>query len=378
MRVMEGGVEIEVPGEQTAGVEESVFYNPRQELNRDLTIAALRAFADREPRARRYLDAMTASGIRGLRAAVDGWDVTCCDLEPDAIDLAEANLERAGFELGVDAEVVHRNVNALMHDAVFDVIDLDPYGTPMPFADAAFARCRHLVCVTATDTAPLCGAHQQSGMRSYGSVPQNTEYHPEMGVRTLLSGLARSAARFDVGVTPLVTHATSHYVRTFLELERKRTAADGTLEHLGFLAHCEDCLFRTTSPGMTPSTGLPVETCPHCAGTRLLVAGPLWLGPINDPAFVADVHSRLPDSFGTAKQGRKLLATLEDELHEPTHYDQHKLCKKWGLSANAMADFLGDLEAAGYQTSPAHYSGTAFKTDANVSEIRAATAPGLE
>jgi len=163
MRVMEGGVEIEVPGEQTAGVEESVFYNPRQELNRDLTIAALRAFADREPRARRYLDAMTASGIRGLRAAVDGWDVTCCDLEPDAIDLAEANLERAGFELGVDAEVVHRNVNALMHDAVFDVIDLDPYGTPMPFADAAFARCRHLVCVTATDTAPCVGPTSKAG-----------------------------------------------------------------------------------------------------------------------------------------------------------------------------------------------------------------------
>ncbi|UTF54523.1 tRNA (guanine(26)-N(2))-dimethyltransferase [Natronosalvus rutilus] len=378
MRVTEGGVEFEVPGEQTEGVEESVFYNPRQELNRDLTIAVLRAFRERQPRARRYLDAMTASGVRGLRAAVDGWDVTCCDREPEAVDLASENLERAGFELGVDAEVVHRNVNALMHDAVFDVIDLDPYGTPMPFADAAFARCRHLVCVTATDTAPLCGAHFRSGIRSYGAVPRNTEYHTEMGVRTLLSGLARSAARFDVGVTPLLTHATSHYVRTFLELDRKPTAADANLEELGFLVHCEDCLYRESALGLAPAADLSFEMCPNCAGGRMLAAGPLWLGPMRDHEFVVDVRDRIPDEFGTAETGRALLETLEAELDEPTYYDQHKLCKNWGLPANAMADFLADLESAGYDTSKTHYGGTTFKTDAHVGKILEATRENLD
>ena len=377
MRVTEGGVELEVPGEQTEGVEESVFYNPRQELNRDLTIATLRAFRDRKPSARRYLDAMTASGVRGLRAAVDGWDVTCCDREPDAVALARSNLERAGFDLGHDAEVVHRNASALMHDAVFDAIDLDPYGTPMPFADAAFARCRHLVCVTATDTAPLCGAHFKSGMRSYGAVPRNTEYHTEMGIRTLLSALARSAARFDVGVTPLLSYTKSHYVRTFLELDRKPTAADATLEELGFLVHCEDCLYREHAFGLAPSSNLARQRCPNCEGERLLVAGPLWLGQMQDRAFVADVRDRIPDAFETADEGRALLSTLEGELETPTHYDQHKLCKAWGLSANAMADFLADLEAAGFRTSPAHYGGTAFKTDADVGEILEATEENL-
>ncbi|MCU4752506.1 tRNA (guanine(26)-N(2))-dimethyltransferase [Halobacteria archaeon AArc-curdl1] len=377
MRVTEGGVEFEVPGEQTEGVEEAVFYNPRQELNRDLTIAALRAFRERQPAARRYLDAMTASGVRGLRAAVDGWDVTCCDREPEAVSLATENLERAGFELGRDVAVEARNANALMHDNVFDVVDLDPYGTPMPFADAAFARCRHLVCVTATDTAPLCGAHFNSGMRSYGAVPRNTEYHPEMGVRILLSALARSAARFDVGVTPILTHATSHYVRTFLELERKPTAADRTLEQLGFLVHCEDCLYREHAHGLAPDSTLPLETCPNCGGSRVLVAGPLWLAGMQDRQFVADVRERIPDAFDTASKGRRLLETLEGELDTPTHYDQHKLCKNWTLSANAMDEFLGDLEAAGYDASPAHYSGTAFKTDAHVDEILEATKANL-
>ena len=39
-----------------------------------------------------------------------------------------------------------------------------------------------------------------------------------------------------------------------------------------------------------------------------------------------------------------------------------------------MDDFLADLRAAGYEASRAHYHGTAFKTDASVEEIRAATA----
>ena len=370
MRVTEGGIELEVPAEQTEGVEESVFYNPRQELNRDLTIATLRAYREREPRAESYLDAMTASGVRGVRAAADGWEVTCCDRNPEAVELARENLERNDCA----GTVVHRDTNALMHESLFDVIDLDPYGTPIPFADAAFANCRNLVCVTATDTAPLCGAHFQSGIRSYGAVPRNTDYHAEMGVRILLSALARTAARYDVGVTPLLTYASSHYVRTVLELTHRATAADVTLEELGYLAHCEDCLYREAQPGLIAD---PLERCPECEGDRVLVAGPVWLGSIRDRPFVDAVRAQLTAEFGTATKARELLETLTAELDEPTHYDQHKLCKQWGLSANAMDAFLADLRGAGYDASRAHYGGTTFKTDATVGEIRAATAGNL-
>ena len=372
MRVTEGGIDLEVPGEQTEGIEEAVFYNPRQELNRDLTIATLRAYRDREERAETYLDAMTASGVRGVRAAADGWDVTCCDVDEEAIELARANLERN--DLADDVRVEHRDVAALMHEEPFDVIDLDPYGTPMPFADAAFAGCRDLVCVTATDTAPLCGAHFDSGVRSYSAIPRNTDYHPEMGVRILLSALARSGARFDVGVDPILTHATSHYVRTYLELEHKATSADAAVDELGHVYHCEDCLYREADPGLIAD---PLETCPHCEGSRMLAAGPVWLGPIRDRAFVTAVRAEIPYQFDTAKRARELCDTLAAELDTPTHYDQHKLCRNWGVSANAMDEFLADLRAAGFDASRAHYGGTTFKTDASVGEIRAATADSL-
>jgi tRNA (guanine26-N2/guanine27-N2)-dimethyltransferase len=79
--------------------------------------------------------------------------------------------------------------------------------------------------------------------------------------------------------------------------------------------------------------------------------------------------------MGTAKRARKLLDTLESELDRPTHYDQHKLAKRWGRSASAMDEFLEELRAAGYEASRTHYGGTTLKTTADVGEIEAATAP---
>jgi tRNA (guanine26-N2/guanine27-N2)-dimethyltransferase len=366
MRVTEGAVEVEVPEQDGEGVGDGVFYNPTQELNRDVTVAVLRAYGDREPRAESYLDATAASGIRGVRAAAEGWTVTCADTDPDAVALCEANLARNDLQ----GAVVGRDANALMHESYFDVVDVDPFGTPIPFADAAMQGTRNLLCVTATDTAPLCGAHFESGVRSYGAVPRNTEYHAEMGVRILLSALVRTAARYDVAATPLVTHATKHYVRTYLELDRGAKKADDALGRLGHVYHCERCLRRETDTGLLAD---PPAECPNC-GNGVQTAGPVWLGRTHDEDFLATVRQAVDDGMGTATRARDLLATLGAELDVPTHYDQHRLCKRWGRSVSAMSDFLERLRSAGYDASRTHYGGTTFKTTAPVTDVRAVTA----
>ena len=369
MRVTEGSVEVEVPEQADAGIGDEVFFNPVQELNRDLTVAVLRAYAEREPRAESYLDAMTASGVRALRAAHEGWDVTAADTDAEAVFLARENAARNGL----DVDVRERDANALMYDTTHDVIDLDPFGTPVPFADAAFSNARDLVCVTATDTAPLCGAHFESGVRSYGAVPRNTDYHPEMGLRVLCSAMVRTAARYDTAARPVCSHVSRHYARTYLELDGRATKADECIDELGYVHHCEDCLTRNHEFGLIAH---PPDVCPACESERLVTAGPLWLGPVRDREFVTRVADHVDDGMGEAARARRTLDTLEAELDRPTHYDQHRLCKEWTRSAPAMDDFLADLRAAGFEASRAHYHGTAFKTDASVTEIREATGAG--
>jgi tRNA (guanine26-N2/guanine27-N2)-dimethyltransferase len=362
MQVREGGVEIEVPEERhgaSEGAGPGVFYNPVQELNRDITVGVLRAVADD---CDSYLDAMTASGIRAVRAADAGYDVTGCDIDTDAVALARQNLDANGL----DGDVAHRNVNAHMHESSHDVVDLDPFGTPIPFADAAFRSAKRYVCVTATDTAPLCGAHFESGVRSYGAVPRNTEFHSEVGLRVLLSALIRTAARYDIAARPVLSHVSSHYVRTYLELEGGAKAANDQIDQLGYLDHCQQCLWRDHERTLIAD---PTEECPNC-GQSTWTAGAIWLGSAHDADFVERVASEIPASFGEATKAHRLLDTIADELHQPTHYDQHKLYKRWGEPNIAMDDFLAALRDAGHEASRAHYGGTTFKTDADVVAIR--------
>jgi tRNA (guanine26-N2/guanine27-N2)-dimethyltransferase len=364
MQVREGEVTVAVPEERhgaSEGAGSAVFYNPVQELNRDVTVGFLRAVADD---CDSYLDAMTASGIRAVRAAAAGYDVTACDVDGEAVALARRNL--AANDLA--GAVRHRNVNAHMHEHHHDVVDLDPFGTPVPFADAAFRSADRYVCVTATDTAPLCGAHFESGVRSYATVPRNTEFHPEMGLRVLLSAMVRTAARYDLAARPVLSHVSSHYVRTYLELESGARAADSLVERLGYVDHCQQCLWRAAETGLIAA---PVEDCPNC-GQSTWTAGPIWLGPNHDADFVDEVAGAIPPTFGTAEEATNLLSTVAGELHEPTHYDQHRLYKRWSEPAVAMDEFLEALRAAGFAATRAHYGGTTFKTDASVDEIREA------
>ncbi|MFC6837163.1 tRNA (guanine(26)-N(2))-dimethyltransferase [Halomarina ordinaria] len=367
MEVSEGAVVVEVPEQPDHGAGDVVFFNPKQELNRDVTVAALRAHRESDHgRGRTYLDATAASGVRGVRAAAEGWEVTCTDIDPEAVELARANLARNDL----DGEVARRNANAHMHEARYDVVDVDPFGTAIPFADAAFNSATELVCVTATDTAPLCGAHFQSGVRKYGAIPRNTDYHAEMGLRILLSALARTAARYDVGVTPVLSHATRHYVRTYLRVSGRATDANAALDELGYLYHCPECLYREHDPGLVAD---PLDDCPNCGGEQVLTAGPVWLGRAHDPAFVAATRAHVTEEMGTAKRARRLLDALEGELDVPTHYDQHVLSKRWGISAIGMDEFLERLHDAGHEASRSHFGGTTVKTTADVEEIRRAT-----
>ena len=367
MYVEEGDVTVEVPEQPDAGVGDAVFFNPDQELNRDVTVATLRTLREESlvPETPSYLDATAATGVRGVRAAAAGYDATLCDRDPDAVALCEANLTRNDLA----GEVVHRDANAYMHESGHDVVDVDPFGTPIPFADAAFRSARSVVAVTATDTAPLCGAHFHSGVRSYSAVPRNTEYHAEMGLRVLTSALVRTAARYDLAARPLLSHASDHYARTYLSLESGATPANEAIDDLGYVHHCPDCLYREHERGLVAD---PPDACPNCGGSTV-AAGPLWLAGLHDAEFVRTVRSRVGEEMGTAETARDMLATVADELDRPTHYDQHRLCKAWGRPATAMADFLDALRAAGHEASRTHYGGTTFETDADVARIRSVT-----
>lgn len=351
----------------------SVFYNPEMELNRDINVATTAAFVERLlsgkkiPREDiRYVDAFSASGIRGLRIAGEvGIRAVMNDWSADAFELIKENIKINGLEERTLA--TRKSANVLLHEKKFHIVDVDPFGTPSPFLDAASASVLSLLSVTATDTAPLCGAHLNSGIRKYAAVPLNTEYHSEMGLRILLGACARELAKHEKGMLPLLSHVTRHYVRTYLEIIPGARQADRTLRSMGFSVHCQTCGFRG------PVYGLAVhieKECPVCRA-RTQIAGPLWLGPFREPGFCNETISELEaHPLNTKDKAKKLIALCRDELDIPMFYDQHVICKELGVSATGIETLVEAIKAHGFEASRTHFSGTSFRTDAPIDKIK--------
>lgn len=140
------------------------FYNPKMMLCRDIGVAMTSALGIDE-----YLDALSASGIRGMRVAreVGTERVTLNDFDPRAVQLMQRNVARNDL----DCMITDKDANVLMHQEHFQAIDLDPFGSPSPYLSAASRSARSYLFITATDTAPLCGAHLKSGIRKYMARP---------------------------------------------------------------------------------------------------------------------------------------------------------------------------------------------------------------
>jgi len=359
--VKEGTTTVLVPVQDTAAQfppgSGPVFFNRKMELNRDATVLLLPLLEPSD-----YLDAMGATGIRGLRVAGEcGIPATIADRDPGAIGLIERNREHTGLPV----TIVQRDVNALLSEQSFDAVDLDPFGTPAWVADAAVRGCRRFLFVTATDTAPLCGAHLKAGIRRYGAVPMNTEYHSEVGLRILLGFMVRETVKYDRGVKPLLCYAREHFFRLHLRLLRGARAADETLKHLGFIHQCRKCPYRGEQPGLLAHD----RTCPEC-GEPLQPIGPLWLGNIHDDETVDRMIAALPSrELGTKKDLLPLLATCRSELPTSSFYDYHRLAKSLRCSPPDIGEVLSRIRAAGFEATRTHFSGYGIRTEAPLAVI---------
>ena len=334
---------------------EGVFFNPRMRLNRDIGVAMVRALGISE-----YLDGLSASGIRGLRAAgeVGVEKVTLNDVSPVAYQCILRNIARNDLQR---CEACCYNANALMHERHFEAVDLDPFGSPSPFLSAASRSALSYLFVTATDTAPLCGAHLKSGIRKYMALPVKTDYHREMGARILLGLAARELARLDKAMEPLLTHATEHYVRTYLRVLHGAKLADHCLEKIGFIEHCFACgNFRALAEPRT-------EPCTNCGG-RTVLAGPLWLGKIQDRRTI---EMAVPYVDEMNKSARKLLESCCNEEDVPMYYDHHRLCRRLSITPKKVDELVMALRESGWKASRTHFTGIGIKTDAGVKDVEA-------
>lgn len=67
-------------------------------------------------------------------------------------------------------------------NVLFDIIDLDPYGSVVPFLDAAVESIRDggLLCITCTDTKVTCGPDISKCYYYYGTTRSRVQHFNEV------------------------------------------------------------------------------------------------------------------------------------------------------------------------------------------------------
>lgn len=349
VEVVEGGTPLVVPAVHSSGGPGKrvgrVFFNSQMAFNRDVSVMFLRARPVRSA-----LDAMSGTGARAVRWAreVGGIDITANDRDPEAVAYIDANIALNGA--GDTCRASHDDLRCLLARRAYDLVDLDPFGTPVPFVPAAVqaVKRRGVLAVTATDTAPLSGTYPRKCLRRYGARSVRSPFGHETGLRILIGHLAREAAKEDRGVRCLLSFYADHYFRAYLEMEEGGAAADGALARLGHIEH-------------DPATGRAAigEATPRSAG-------PLWLGPLHDPEVLGRMSA--DDALAEPGRCRKYLELWRSEVDVPFFYENDELSSLLGISPPRMDVLLKRMGRAG-KVSRTHFSPTAFRTDLDLQSV---------
>ncbi|KAJ2000807.1 RNA methyltransferase tRNA(m5U54)methyltransferase [Coemansia sp. RSA 2322] len=386
-----------------------VFYNPVQQFNRDMSIAAIKTWRDiaREAKMERFnkstnpvkvapatkftiLEALAASGLRSVRYAKEIEDIDYIltnDLLPDAVESIKRNahfngisqnLVRANQGDAVSVMYAHRDKSP------FDVVDLDPYGTAAPFIDGAIQAVKKngLICVTCTDLAVLASHnHPEACFAKYGGNPLKSEFCHELALRLVLHSLQQAASRHRRYIEPLLSCSIDFYVRIFVRVHDKPIMVKTVASQTGIVYHCCYCGSYATQPFGTIDPGNGGNPKYHIAAAAAVdricaqceskqnIGGPCWLGPIHNKEFVQRMYSNVcrdgPSAYGTQPRMKGMLKVILEELSDaPFHYSLSELCSTVRASCPPLTKVNSALLNAGYRVSGSHTRQGSIKTDA--------------
>ncbi|XP_034385739.1 tRNA (guanine(26)-N(2))-dimethyltransferase [Cyclopterus lumpus] len=411
-----------------------VFYNPVQEFNRDLTCAVITEFArellaqrgvklavpgenekvevsvseeadvpteengaesptetasvgEKCERGLRVLEGLSASGLRSVRFALEVpglQSVTANDFSTKAAALIARNVEYNGVGHLVSASC--RDASMLMYEMRgkkerYDVIDLDPYGSPASFLDAAVQAVGEggLLCITCTDMAVMAGNSGETCYSKYGSVSIKAKYCHEMALRIILHGLDQRAGVYQRYIQPLLSVSVDFYIRVFVRVFTGQATVKNSASKQALVYNCVGCgsfqlqrMGRRMSNGKhvkySPASGPPVgPECEHC-GQRHQLGGPIWAEPIHDVPFVQKVLSAVsgnPSRFGTSKRIEGVLSVVTEELEDvPLYYTVDSLSSTIHTNTPPLLQFRSALLHAGHRVSLSHACKNAIKTNA--------------
>eukprot|EP00854_Cymbomonas_tetramitiformis_P017725 gene17725-21116_t len=183
------------------------------------------------------LDAMAASGIRGMRYLLqaEADHVWCNDLSLKVQPALQENLATAAQDPDSSGtfQISQMDVTALLEEMKssgrqFDLVDIDSFGSKNGGAVIRKAidvvRPGGLLYITSTDGLALSGRRPEDALRNYGALTSYTPAANEQALRVLAGTAVREGAAKGLHVRPLFSVFAPHgpVYRSMLSVEPQR------------------------------------------------------------------------------------------------------------------------------------------------------------
>ncbi len=337
-----------------------VFFNPKMKTLRDISVAFLKAI---DAKGLSLLDSTAATGVRGIRYADAGVSaLTFLDISKEASAAVKENVRRNGLRR---ARILNISIGEFaISREKFDIIDLDPFGSPMPYMNDIMKLSKNgsVLMITATDTAVLCGAHPKACIKSYDAKPLHNGLCKEVGIRILIGYAARIAAKFNFGIEMLLSISDMHYMRIFFRLKVGAENAIGSLRQNGFGFYCTACDAFGYNAGIAPAME---RRCPACNG-RNEIFGPLYLGKLYEKTVLEKLSDMIEEP---QKEAQRLMENVNNELDVPFFYYIPKITKNMGIGSVSPEAVMEIIRRKGYACSATQFSDNAIKTAAGMKTV---------
>jgi len=348
------------------------FYRPASRVVRDLGVLAAAVYRERVGRLR-VLDGMAGSGVRALRYWLESGAqfVLAGDCNPEVLPLLEENLA-AAIAAGA-ARATCADANQLLYEAFagrdyFDAIDLDGFGTPMPYVPMALraARWEGLLYLTCTDGRAGTGNLPNKALQAYGAYTRSHPAAHEQALRVAIGAVQQQAAALERGVVPVFAYFTGATYRILVRVV-PRVQLDS--RSYGFLGYCRRC--GNYTPLSWRKLGHPCPT----DGQSLALSGPLWLGALHDAGWL-EAMAELARRWDWPQRAALLAVMAAESALPPYYVPVGEIGKRGRTDLPKRDELLQALRDRGYRATAVHLDAQAIKTDAAM-EICVETARSL-
>ncbi|NHI94043.1 MAG: tRNA (guanine(10)-N(2))-dimethyltransferase [Candidatus Lokiarchaeota archaeon] len=353
-----------------------VFYNPMMIINRDITLLIIKSYQEEFlDKKIKFGEPLCGIGIRGLRIIKEIGDINVYlnDINEISINLLKENMKFNNVNED-ELKISINDANQFMSNYSkpkerFDILDIDPFGSPVKFVDSALQALKGengLLCVTATDMPPLVGIYKKACFRKYGIYPIKTEYSHELALRILITFLIREAAKYDINLKILFSYYHQHHIRVFVKSSMGKLKVNESFKYFGYLYHCFNCNERFLSN--LKDTKLSICTSCH---SELEIIGPIWIGKLADKEFLMKMMAFIDNfNFISDKKIRNLITLHLSEIDSQiTFHDTSRLIYEHKLKSIKLSRIIDGLKNKGFNASRTHFSPIGIKTNAKRNEI---------